>query len=118
MGYVAVSAKDKQSGLRDVVFAWRGTIAPTEWVMDIQDRFTEYDEAVPDVLMAQGFRNMYMKSPPDFDAPQARTIHRHLAMSARLEASKPVEFHMYTRVQADFARVDVCDHTSMAFCSS
>ncbi len=70
MGYVAVSDKDKQSGLRDVVFAWRGTIAPTEWEMDIQDTMIEYEEDVPEVLMAQGFRNMYMRSPKGYDSPQ------------------------------------------------
>ncbi|KAK9833094.1 hypothetical protein WJX74_007009 [Apatococcus lobatus] len=66
MGYVAVSAKHKR-GLRDVVFAWRGTIAHSEWSMDVQDKQVPYDcpgekPLAPGVEMAQGFRDMYTKS--------------------------------------------------------
>lgn len=81
MGYVAVSKKD-EAGLRDVVFAWRGTIAHSEWHIDVQDKQVPYDALwnaprmhnilprhgpsrpygpprAPGVLLAQGFHKMY-----------------------------------------------------------
>lgn len=66
MGYVAVSDKD-ENGLRDVVLAWRGTIAHSEWHMDIQDKQIAYESLAdkgiaPGVEMAQGFLDMYTKS--------------------------------------------------------
>lgn len=81
MGYVAIG-KQNEAGLRDVAFAWRGTIAHSEWHMDVQDKQVEYDavwhapkshsilprrepsrpfgpERAPGVFLAQGFHKMY-----------------------------------------------------------
>lgn len=61
----------KANGLRDVVFAWRGTVAQSEWHMDIMDKQIDYDaENYPDVKMAEGFCTMYTECGTGRDPPQ------------------------------------------------
>ena len=70
IGYVALSSPDDQ-GLRDVVFAWRGTVAQSEWHMDVMDKQVDYDDTLcPGVKMAEGFRTMYMTCGTGRDPPQ------------------------------------------------
>ncbi|KAK9832884.1 hypothetical protein WJX74_000679 [Apatococcus lobatus] len=72
IGYVAVSSRDDQ-GSRDVVFAWRGTVAQSEWHMDVMDKQVDYDEGLcPGVKMAEGFRTMYMRCGTGRDPPQVQ----------------------------------------------
>ncbi|KAK7824869.1 phospholipase a1-igamma1 [Quercus suber] len=44
MGYVAVSDEEetRRIGRRDIVVAWRGTVAPTEWYEDLQWKLEPY----------------------------------------------------------------------------
>ncbi|KAK6917123.1 Fungal lipase-like domain [Dillenia turbinata] len=59
MGYVAVSIDDESErlGRRDIVVAWRGTIAPVEWVQNVKVRLTPLGEE--NVKVEQGFLSVY-----------------------------------------------------------
>ncbi|KAK6932134.1 Fungal lipase-like domain [Dillenia turbinata] len=59
MGYVAVSTDDESESLgrRDIVVAWRGTIAPAEWVQDVKVKLTPLGEG--NVKVEQGFLSVY-----------------------------------------------------------
>ena len=74
MGYVAVGAPDKSTGLREVVFAWRGTIARSEWRVDLASHPVEHEEG-SEAMVAEGFSTMYMVATekPDFGTPKVRT---------------------------------------------
>lgn len=59
MGYVAVS-DDKESrriGRRDIVVAWRGTVAPTEWYEDLQRKLEPIGEG--EAKVEHGFLAIY-----------------------------------------------------------
>ncbi|KAK1369013.1 Fungal lipase-like domain containing protein [Heracleum sosnowskyi] len=59
MGYVAVS-DDKESrriGRRDIVVAWRGTVAPTEWYEDLQRKLEPIGEG--EAKVEHGFLGIY-----------------------------------------------------------
>ncbi|XP_077242240.1 alpha/beta-Hydrolases superfamily protein [Tasmannia lanceolata] len=59
MGYVAVSddEESRRIGRRDIVVAWRGTVAPSEWLEDIQGKLEPIGEG--DVEVEHGFRSIY-----------------------------------------------------------
>ncbi|KAK6917126.1 Fungal lipase-like domain [Dillenia turbinata] len=59
MGYVAVSTDDESErlGRRDIVVAWRGTIAPAEWVQNVKVQLTPLGEG--NVKVEQGFLSVY-----------------------------------------------------------
>ncbi|KAK6932133.1 Fungal lipase-like domain [Dillenia turbinata] len=59
MGYVAVSADDESErlGRRDIVVAWRGTIAPAEWIQNVKVQLTPLGEG--NVKVEQGFLSVY-----------------------------------------------------------
>ncbi|KAF8408818.1 hypothetical protein HHK36_004887 [Tetracentron sinense] len=59
MGYVAVSndEESRRIGRRDIVVAWRGTVAPSEWFENIQGKLEPIGDG--DVKVEQGFRNIY-----------------------------------------------------------
>lgn len=59
MGYVAVSDDDesRRIGRRDIVVAWRGTVAPTEWLEDIQGKLEPIGDG--DVKVEHGFLSIY-----------------------------------------------------------
>ncbi|MCL7042899.1 hypothetical protein MKW94_000911 [Papaver nudicaule] len=62
MGYIAVSdnGETKRLGRRDIVVAWRGTVAPTEWFEDLQNKLEPIDElSGGEVKVEHGFRHIY-----------------------------------------------------------
>ncbi|WOK99511.1 phospholipase A1-Igamma1, chloroplastic-like [Canna indica] len=61
MGYVAVSddAESRRIGCRDIVVAWRGTVAPTEWFEDIQGKLEPLDGGHSEVKVEHGFLGVY-----------------------------------------------------------
>ena len=116
MGYVAVSKRDK-AGLRDVVFAWRGTIAHSEWHMDIQDKLVPFEaswdmagnlegsgpEKASGVKFAQGFHKMYKYSGTSVSPQVRKIISPHYALCTLFnEASaclhRAVQLHMVPRL--------------------
>lgn len=61
MGYVAVSGEEesKRIGCRDIVVAWRGTIAPSEWFEDLQGKLEVMGDGHGDVKVEHGFLSLY-----------------------------------------------------------
>lgn len=61
MGYVAVSddAESHRIGCRDIVVAWRGTIAPTEWFEDLKGKLEPLGSGHGDVKVEHGFLSIY-----------------------------------------------------------
>ncbi|KAJ3669992.1 hypothetical protein LUZ60_010316 [Juncus effusus] len=61
MGYVAVSGEEesRRIGCRDIVVAWRGTVAPAEWLEDIQGKLESIESTKYDVKVEHGFRSLY-----------------------------------------------------------
>lgn len=63
IGYIAVSTEDESMriGRRDIVVAWRGTVAPTEWLSDLKSRLRpmEYGIDKENVKVQQGFHGIY-----------------------------------------------------------
>lgn len=59
MGYVAVSDDDesKRIGRRDIVVAWRGTVAPSEWLEDVQGKLEPIGDG--GVKVEHGFMSIY-----------------------------------------------------------
>ncbi|CAN1141354.1 Phospholipase A1-Igamma1, chloroplastic [Linum perenne] len=66
MGYVAVSddLESKRIGRRDIVVAWRGTVAPTEWFSDLKAKLVRVND-VKEVKVQEGFLSVY-KSKGEF----------------------------------------------------
>ncbi|CAN1227595.1 Phospholipase A1-Igamma2, chloroplastic [Linum grandiflorum] len=66
MGYVAVSddQESKRIGRRDIVVAWRGTVAPTEWFSDLKAKLVRVND-VKEVKVQEGFLSVY-KSKSEF----------------------------------------------------
>lgn len=63
MGYVAVSG-DKESeriGRRDIVIAWRGTVAPTEWFTDLKSKLLNLSTSKrsKQIKVQHGFLSIY-----------------------------------------------------------
>ncbi|KAM3700899.1 hypothetical protein ACB094_05G132100 [Castanea mollissima] len=65
MGYVAVSNDEESEriGRRDIVMAWRGTIAPTEWFTDLKAMLERIGDGK--IKVQHGFRSIY-KSKSEF----------------------------------------------------
>ncbi|KAK9268172.1 hypothetical protein L1049_010614 [Liquidambar formosana] len=61
MGYVAVSTDDESEriGRRDIVIAWRGTIAPSEWFTDLMAKLEHIGDENSPVKVECGFLNIY-----------------------------------------------------------
>ncbi|XP_074592533.1 phospholipase A1-Igamma1, chloroplastic-like [Curcuma longa] len=61
MGFVAVSddAESRRIGCRDIVVAWRGTTAPTEWFEDIQATLRPLGDGHGDAKVERGFLDVY-----------------------------------------------------------
>jgi hypothetical protein len=67
IGYVAVAgaAEAARAGYRDIAVAWRGTIAPDEWLLDMRTRMVPFEgidaNAGKDkgAKVARGFYSMY-----------------------------------------------------------
>ncbi|XP_008784887.2 phospholipase A1-Igamma1, chloroplastic [Phoenix dactylifera] len=61
MGYVAVSddTESHRIGCRDIVVAWRGTIAPAEWFGDLQGKLEPLGSDHGDVRVEHGFLSIY-----------------------------------------------------------
>ncbi|XP_042461184.1 phospholipase A1-Igamma1, chloroplastic-like [Zingiber officinale] len=61
MGFVAVSddAESRRIGCRDIVVAWRGTKAPTEWFEDIQATLRPLGDGHGDAKVERGFLDVY-----------------------------------------------------------
>ncbi|KAE8674207.1 hypothetical protein F3Y22_tig00111769pilonHSYRG00585 [Hibiscus syriacus] len=59
MGYVAVSDDEetRRIGRRDIVVAWRGTVAPSEWYEDFQRNLEPI--GIGDAKVEHGFLNIY-----------------------------------------------------------
>ena len=67
IGYVAAAgaAEARRAGHRDIVVAWRGTIAPDEWALDMRTRMVPFElNAGNDkgARVAEGFHTMYTSS--------------------------------------------------------
>lgn len=61
MGYVAVS-DDKELrriGRRDIVVAWRGTVAPSEWYEDLQRKLEPIGDGDGEAKVEHGFLSIY-----------------------------------------------------------
>ncbi|KAG1348219.1 phospholipase A1-Igamma1, chloroplastic-like [Cocos nucifera] len=61
MGYVAVSddTESRRIGCRDIVVAWRGTIAPAEWFENLQGKLEPLGSDHGDVKVEHGFLSIY-----------------------------------------------------------
>ncbi|KAE7996136.1 hypothetical protein FH972_000884 [Carpinus fangiana] len=63
MGYVSVSNDEESEriGRRDIVMAWRGTVAPTEWFMDLKTKLERIDDddQKGNIKVAKGFLSIY-----------------------------------------------------------
>ncbi|CAI0545428.1 unnamed protein product [Linum tenue] len=61
MGYVAVSddIESRRIGRRDIVVAWRGTVAPSEWFSDLKAKLVRVNDAVRVVKVQEGFLSVY-----------------------------------------------------------
>ncbi|XP_050231022.1 phospholipase A1-Igamma1, chloroplastic [Mercurialis annua] len=65
MGYVAVSddQESRRIGRRDIVVAWRGTVAPTEWFSDLRTSLEYFDEEHEEkkinIKVQEGFLSIY-----------------------------------------------------------
>ncbi|XP_072958544.1 phospholipase A1-Igamma1, chloroplastic [Typha angustifolia] len=61
MGYVAVSGDEesRRIGCRDVVVAWRGTVATAEWLEDLQGRLELLGPEHGDAKVEHGFHSIY-----------------------------------------------------------
>ncbi|XP_057492934.1 phospholipase A1-Igamma1, chloroplastic [Actinidia eriantha] len=59
MGFVAVSGDEESNriGRRDVVVAWRGTVAPSEWYEDVQRKLEPIGHG--EAKVERGFLSMY-----------------------------------------------------------
>ncbi|KAL6333480.1 hypothetical protein AAG906_028665 [Vitis piasezkii] len=59
IGFVAVSTDDESQriGRRDIVMAWRGTVAVSEWVLDFEAKLQHIGEG--DVMVEYGFHKIY-----------------------------------------------------------
>ncbi|XP_010245170.1 PREDICTED: phospholipase A1-Igamma1, chloroplastic-like [Nelumbo nucifera] len=59
MGFVAVSngEESRRIGRRDIVVAWRGTVAPSEWYEDLQRKLEPIGDG--DVRVEHGFLSIY-----------------------------------------------------------
>jgi hypothetical protein len=59
IGYVAVSDDNetRRIGRRDIVVAWRGTVAPTEWYEDMQRNLEPFGQG--DAKVERGFLSLY-----------------------------------------------------------
>ncbi|XP_059436502.1 phospholipase A1-Igamma1, chloroplastic-like [Corylus avellana] len=59
MGYVAVSddEESRRIGRRDIVVAWRGTVAPSEWYEDMQRKLETFGKR--DAKVEHGFHSLY-----------------------------------------------------------
>ncbi|XP_062162960.1 phospholipase A1-Igamma1, chloroplastic-like [Alnus glutinosa] len=59
IGYVAVSDDEetRRIGRRDIVVAWRGTVAPSEWYEDMQRKLEPFGEG--DAKVEHGFLSLY-----------------------------------------------------------
>ncbi|OVA03058.1 Lipase [Macleaya cordata] len=60
MGYIAVSDNEESQriGRRDIVVAWRGTVAPSEWFEDLQNKLEPIGDH-GEVKVEHGFRHIY-----------------------------------------------------------
>ncbi|GMP71742.1 hypothetical protein CsSME_00030034 [Camellia sinensis var. sinensis] len=60
MGFVAVSDDEetRRIGRRDVVVAWRGTVAPSEWYKDLQRKLEPIGEG--EAKVEHGFLSIYI----------------------------------------------------------
>ncbi|KAJ4807940.1 Alpha/beta-Hydrolases superfamily protein [Rhynchospora pubera] len=67
MGYVAVSgdAETERIGCRDVLVTWRGTIAPTEWLKDMDVRLEHFGGKNSDAKVAHGYYGIYTSKSED-----------------------------------------------------
>ncbi|KAF8408815.1 hypothetical protein HHK36_004884 [Tetracentron sinense] len=59
IGYVAVSndTESRRIGRRDIVVAWRGTVTPSEWLEDLQDKMEKIGDG--NVKVERGFYSIY-----------------------------------------------------------
>lgn len=60
MGYVAVSNNEESQriGRRDILVAWRGTVAPSEWFSDLKTKLDRIDKG-KNVKVQRGFLGIY-----------------------------------------------------------
>ncbi|KAK9137742.1 hypothetical protein Sjap_008336 [Stephania japonica] len=61
MGYVAVSddEESRRIGRRDILVAWRGTVAPSEWFEDLQGKLEPIEKDSNEVKVEHGFLDIY-----------------------------------------------------------
>jgi hypothetical protein len=63
MGYIAVSDDEESAriGRRDIIMAWRGIVAPTEWFMDLKTRQERIDDDQQNgnIKVEHGFLHIY-----------------------------------------------------------
>jgi hypothetical protein len=63
MGYVAVSNDEESAriGRRDIIMAWRGTVASTEWFVDLKMRLERiyHDQQNGNIKVEHGFLSIY-----------------------------------------------------------
>ncbi|CAK9327623.1 unnamed protein product [Citrullus colocynthis] len=61
MGFVAVSTDEESDriGRRDILVAWRGTVTPTEWYIDLKTKLKKIDRSNKKVKVQRGFLTIY-----------------------------------------------------------
>ncbi|XP_022994781.1 phospholipase A1-Igamma2, chloroplastic-like [Cucurbita maxima] len=61
MGFVAVSTNEESDriGRRDILVAWRGTVTPTEWYIDMKTKLKKIDRSNKNVKVQRGFLTIY-----------------------------------------------------------
>ncbi|GMY38009.1 phospholipase A1-Igamma1, chloroplastic-like [Fagus crenata] len=88
MGYVAVSNNEesKRIGRRDIVMAWRGTVAPTEWFTDLKAKLESIGNG--NIKVQHGFLSIY-KTKSEF------TRYNKLSASEQVmqEVNRLIEFY-------------------------
>ncbi|KAA0054030.1 phospholipase A1-Igamma1 [Cucumis melo var. makuwa] len=67
MGYVAVSSDEESDriGRRDILVAWRGTVTPTEWYIDLKTKLKKIDRSNKKVKVQRGFLTIYKSKDED-----------------------------------------------------
>ncbi|XP_023001410.1 phospholipase A1-Igamma1, chloroplastic-like [Cucurbita maxima] len=61
MGFVAVSDDEESEriGRRDILVAWRGTVTPTEWYIDLKTKLKKIDRSDKKIKVQRGFLTIY-----------------------------------------------------------
>ncbi|MBA0807702.1 hypothetical protein Gohar_023491 [Gossypium harknessii] len=103
MGYVAVSgdAETARIGRRDILVAWRGTVAPTEWYTDLKTRLQRLGKT--NIKVQRGFLSIY-SSKGDFS--------RYNKLSASEQVKEEIQkLVSFFRDRGEEVSLTICGHS-------